>query len=80
MDFVRDADNHGFIVHHKEHLNANNIYNPAVTINFDNLELLCLNCHNSEHFTKNDFTADGEVKAEDKNILELAGVYKIKNA
>jgi len=47
-----------------------------VTLNFDNLELLCRDCHNKEHFTVNEFTADGNVVNDNKNILELAGIYK----
>lgn len=73
---MKDATSHGYIVHHKCYIDANNIYNPEVTLNFDNLELLCLDCHNKEHFAQNDFTLDGDVKADNKNILELAGVYK----
>ncbi len=40
------------IVHHKIHLNSRNINNPEITLNFDNLELLCIDCHNQEHFKK----------------------------
>ena len=76
MEFVRDAVNHGTIVHHKQHLNMQNINNPAITVSFDNLELLCLDCHNKEHFASNDFDVSGEVKDDSKNILELAGVFK----
>lgn len=39
----------GVIVHHKKHLTPENIYNPAVCLNFDNLELLCRDCHAAEH-------------------------------
>ena len=38
------------IVHHKEHLNATNVMNDNIAYGFDNLELLCLECHNSIHF------------------------------
>lgn len=38
------------IVHHKIHLNSKNIKDPSVAYNFDNLEALCLDCHNKEHF------------------------------
>lgn len=40
----------GYIVHHKCYINASNINNPEVTLNWDNLEYLCLACHNAEHF------------------------------
>lgn len=41
--------NTGYIVHHKEHINAENINDPSITLNFNNLEYLCLECHNKEH-------------------------------
>ena len=37
------------LVHHKEHLNANNIADPNVTLSFSNLQLLCKECHNMVH-------------------------------
>lgn len=40
----------GDIVHHKCYLTPLNIKDPSVTLNYDNLELLCQNCHNQEHF------------------------------
>ena len=39
----------GEIVHHKEWLTQETIGDPSVTLNFDNLELLCWECHNKEH-------------------------------
>ena len=39
----------GYIVHHKCYLTPDNINDPDVTLNFDNLEYLCLKCHNKEH-------------------------------
>ena len=38
------------IVHHKIYLNETNVNDPSVTYNFDNLEALCQECHNKEHF------------------------------
>lgn len=38
------------IVHHKIWLNASNINNPNITLNFNNLESICRDCHNKEHF------------------------------
>ena len=37
-------------VHHKIWLNEANIHDPSITLNFENLEALCQDCHNSEHF------------------------------
>lgn len=39
----------GLIVHHKVKLTPANISDPAVTLNWHNLELLCLDCHNRAH-------------------------------
>jgi 5-methylcytosine-specific restriction endonuclease McrA len=36
-------------VHHKIHLNPDNINNPEITLSWDNLELLCQSCHQSHH-------------------------------
>lgn len=38
------------IVHHKEYLDDTNIYDINLTLNMDNLEGLCIDCHNNEHF------------------------------
>lgn len=40
---------HGTIVHHKIALTPENIKDPAVTLNDDNLELLCRDCHAEAH-------------------------------
>ena len=42
----------GAIVHHKRYITPDNINNPKITLNFDNLELLCQDCHNKEHKKK----------------------------
>lgn len=39
----------GSQVHHKTRLSPDNINNPEITLNFDNLELLCEECHQREH-------------------------------
>lgn len=39
----------GEIVHHKVHLNPENIKDPSVSLNFANLELLCREHHAEEH-------------------------------
>lgn len=42
----------GKIVHHKTYINSHNINDPNVTLNHQNLELLCQECHNREHFER----------------------------
>lgn len=40
---------HGDIVHHKIHLAPDNIDNPEITLNYNNLELLCRFHHAAVH-------------------------------
>ena len=46
------------IVHHKEYITPENINNPEITLNWNNLEALCIDCHNREH-QSGGATADG---------------------
>lgn len=39
----------GEIVHHKKHLSAELVTDPALALSWDNLELLCRDCHAKEH-------------------------------
>lgn len=39
----------GEAVHHKIHLTPQNISDPAVSLSWDNLILLCRDCHGEEH-------------------------------
>lgn len=48
--FARGIVRPGYIVHHKEYISLDNINDPAVLLNHDNLEYLCMDCHNNEHF------------------------------
>ena len=38
------------IAHHKQYITPGNLSDPAITLNADNLQALCLDCHNAEHF------------------------------
>lgn len=38
------------IIHHKEYITADNYEDDSIFFNLDNLESLCLDCHNKEHF------------------------------
>lgn len=56
----------GYIVHHKEYIDLDNITDPSVLLSFENLEYLCEKCHNQEHFGKKKryvICADGSVVA-----------------
>lgn len=47
------------IVHHKEYISIDNVTDPSILLSYDNLEALCQNCHNEEHFkTKKRYTVD----------------------
>lgn len=39
----------GEIVHHKVHLSPANITDPSVALSWDNLELVCRECHEAIH-------------------------------
>lgn len=40
----------GYIVHHKEYISLDNIDDASVLLNHENLEYLCFDCHQREHF------------------------------
>ncbi|AVI05741.1 HNH endonuclease [Staphylococcus hominis] len=57
------------ICHHKEWLNEDNYINPHIAYGWDNLEALCLDCHNKEHFGSN--SIDDELMFDDNgNIIK----------
>lgn len=41
----------GYICHHKKYLDGDKLKDPSIALNWDNLEYLCLDCHNKEHFS-----------------------------
>ena len=56
----------GFIVDHIEELTESNVTDPEISLNKENLQYLCLACHNKKTFSKNEgihrcwFTTEGE--------------------
>lgn len=73
----------GNIVHHKIMLNENNINDPNITLNVDNLELLCKSCHDKEegHFldarrknNKSKVTTAGVTFDKDGNLVKSKDV------
>lgn len=58
----------GKIGHHKIYLTPQNINDPDVALNFENLELLCQDCHNQEHHGS-DAVADGLMFDEEGNLV-----------
>lgn len=45
---IRSAD----IVHHKIQLNDDNAHEPEIALSFENLEAVCIECHNALHYGK----------------------------
>lgn len=57
--------NPAVICHHKIWLNGTNVHDPNIAYNWDNLEALCIDCHNKEHHAERDdeviFNSQGDV-------------------
>jgi len=56
--------NIGIEVHHKKRLTVHNVKDASISLNQDNLELLCRDCHNKEHkrfSNKVSFDKDGNL-------------------
>ncbi|MDU9350027.1 HNH endonuclease [Staphylococcus ureilyticus] len=58
------------ICHHKVWLNESNVNDPMVTYNWDLLEVLCIDCHNKEHFGSR-AVADGLQFDEKGNLIKI---------
>lgn len=59
-----------YIIHHKTYLTDENLNDPSIALNHDNLEALCFDCHNNEHFKKSissrwKFDEDGNLEIRD---------------
>ena len=50
--------NYGEIVHHKVELTPDNINNPLISLRWDNLILVCRDCHAKEHGRIKRYTVD----------------------
>lgn len=48
----------GVIVHHKIHITPDNINDPSITLNNDNLILVCRDCHAELHKRKKRYKVD----------------------
>jgi len=63
----------GYIVDHIEEITPDNINNPEITLNHQNLQFLCLPCHNTKHFKKHEplrddvmFDSEGQLIKKDR--------------
>ena len=60
----------GYIVDHITELNASNIDDPEIALNHDNLQYLCIPCHNIKTFRKHKATRDDVIFDENGNLIE----------
>ena len=47
------------IVHHIQYITPQNIQDPNITLSWDNLQALCIDCHNAEHMSSGGACAEG---------------------
>ena len=59
------------IAHHKTYLTPKNINDPNVTLNWDNLEALCQDCHNREHQSKYSATREDVMFDENGDLIPV---------
>ena len=57
------------IVHHKDYISPENIHDCSITLDWGNLEALCQDCHNKEHFESGS-TAKGLKFDRDGNLVK----------
>ncbi|MBS4538205.1 HNH endonuclease [Clostridium sp. D2Q-11] len=62
--------NPGYIVDHIEEITPDNINDPEITLNHDNLQYLCLSCHNKKTFKKKEATREGLVFNERGELIK----------
>ena len=65
-------------VHHKEYLTEDNLDNPTISIDFDNLELLCDTCHQHEHHKQSEATIEGLMFDEEGNLIKILPPHQNK--
>lgn len=63
--------NMGYIVDHIKGLTPGNITDPSIALNHDNLQYLCLDCHNSKTFGAGLPTEKGLRFDFDGNIVQI---------
>jgi 5-methylcytosine-specific restriction enzyme A len=64
------CDMPGEIVHHKEHITQESIGDPFVTLNADNCELICRDCHAAQHKREKNYATSERLSFDDKgNII-----------
>ena len=59
----------GKILHHVIELSPDNIHDPEITLNWDNLQYVCQDCHNKIHHS-GQVTREGLIFDSSGNIVE----------
>lgn len=65
------CDGPGYIVDHIKEIDINNVNDPEITLNHDNLQYLCTPCHNKKTFTKESPIREGFGFDEKGNLILL---------
>lgn len=66
----KDCGKPGYIVDHIIELTPENINDVDITLNHNNLQYLCLECHNTKTFARYSNTAEGLMFDEQGNLIE----------
>ena len=66
------------IAHHRKYLTAANVLDPDVSLNPANLEALCMECHNAEHFGQGGATAAGLAFDDNGDIVPTNSIQKAR--
>lgn len=66
------------IAHHRTYLTVENLHDPAISLNPANLEALCKDCHNAEHFGQGGATAAGLAFDDNGDIVPTNHIQKAR--
>lgn len=61
----------GYILDHIKELTPDNIHNINITLSHDNLQYLCLECHNRKTFSKYSPVVEGLRFDDDGNLIQI---------
>lgn len=64
------------IAHHRRYLTPANVDDPDIALNPANLEALCLNCHNAEHFSAGGAIAQGLAFDDNGDLMPTQGAHR----
>lgn len=68
------------ICHHRIYINPKNVNDPDITLNVDNLECLCQDCHNKEHSLKHDVLVFNSSDGSCMTVKECGTIQDFKKA